>query len=75
MIAKAGWSLNGNLQWVINGIRSGQSFYTASPINASTLTGSPLYNGGASVYAIELELLRLAGYVKQGDLLVPPGWQ
>lgn len=63
-----------NAQWVQQGIDEGANFQMASDLNgANTFNGGP-YNGGFTVFGVELGQLFNAGYSLPlgSDVLIPP---
>jgi uncharacterized protein RhaS with RHS repeats len=63
------WTIKKNDQWVEQGIKNKQEFYTASPEKGN------LWDAAANretVYARELNQIKGAGYVKQGDSFIHP---
>ncbi len=63
------WTIKKNDQWVEQGIKNKQEFYTASP------TKGNLWDKAANretVYARELNQIKEAGYVKKGDSYIHP---
>ncbi len=70
------WNIDVNDGWVQRGIAEGRSFLLASEINFSTLRRIEYTDCGdvlrdLTVYFRELKMLRDAGYVRQGDYMVP----
>jgi len=66
------WTPAKNAEWVNEGIRNKQTFYTASPEKGNLIQTSGPYKGQPTVYATELQQLKNAGYVKIGDYYVHP---
>jgi hypothetical protein len=65
------WSINVNDAWIQGGIDGGKPFYLGSNISIGNLrSGNPMYP--KTVFFRELEQLKAAGYIKQGDWMYPP---
>ncbi len=63
------WTIKKNDQWVEQGVKNKQEFYTASPEKGN------LWDAAANretVYARELNQVKGAGYVRQGDSYIHP---
>ena len=63
------WTIKKNDQWIQQGVKNKQEFYTASPEKGN------LWDAAANretVYARELRQIKNAGYVKQGDSYIHP---
>ena len=67
------WSLGVNDAWVQGGIDAKKHFYLGSPIKVKNLrtTEWPHDEYGTTVFMRELKQLRGAGYVKNGDYMMP----
>jgi hypothetical protein len=65
------WTQAKNAEWVNQGIKEGQVFYTASPEAGNLVQTSGRYAGQPTVFANEIQQLKAAGYVKVGDYYVP----
>ncbi len=81
-VADEAWNIDVNDGWMARGILEGRKFELASPILPSTLrrvensleTGTILRE--KTVFLRELKQLRDAGYIKQGNTMVPgPNWK
>ncbi len=70
VLARDYWSLNINDSWVQGGIDRGATFYLGSPQTRQTLW-DPI-NNRETVFARELRQLQEAGYIQQGDYMIPP---
>lgn len=65
------WTLNVNDAWIQGGIDARKPFYLGSDISIRNLRSSnPTYP--TTVFFRELQQLRSAGYVRRGNLMVPP---
>lgn len=65
------WTINVNDAWVQGGINARKPFYLGSEISFKNLrSGDPVFP--KTVFFRELSQLRDAGYVRQGDSMVPP---
>ncbi len=64
------WSLEVNDAWVQGGIDARRNFYLGSPETADNLWDA--VNNRPTVMAREIQQLRKAGYVRQGDYYVHP---
>ena len=65
------WSINVNDAWVQGGIDAKKKFYLGSdPTIKNLRTDNPKYP--TTVFFRELKQLRDAGYVREGDYMVPP---
>ena len=63
------WTLKKNDQWVQQGIKNKQDFYTASPEEGNLRDA---VTKRKTVYGRELKQIKEAGYVKQGDYYIHP---
>jgi RHS repeat-associated protein len=64
------WTLEKNDEWIQGIINRRATVYLASPQNENTLWDAA--NNRPTVYARELEQLRVAGYTQVGDYMMPP---
>ena len=65
------WTPAKNAQWMDNGVKNAQVFYTASPEAGNLVQSSGRFAGQPTIYAQEVQQLKVAGYVKVGDYYVP----
>jgi hypothetical protein len=63
-----GWTIEQNDQWIQGVIDSRQKVYVASPERGNLKSPS----GRETIFARELKQLQNAGYVRDGDYLLPP---
>lgn len=66
------WTLAKNDEWVNAGIKNKQDFYIASPMTEKNLVSTNPKYPGPTVYAREIDMLKKAGYVQQGDYFIHP---
>jgi hypothetical protein len=66
------WTLKKNMEWVDQGITNKQNFYIASPEAGNMIQTSGPFKGQPTVYALEIQRLKDAGYVRVGDYYVHP---
>jgi len=66
------WTLQKNMDWVDDGIKNNQPFYTASPEAGNLIQSSGPYKGTPTIYSMEVQRLLDAGYQKVGDYYLPP---
>jgi hypothetical protein len=67
------WSERLNTLWIQEGIAAGQRFRVISPMSPENLRMRIGDSWRKTAFALELELLEAAGYVRVGDFWVPGG--
>jgi RHS repeat-associated protein len=68
----AEWTMKKNMDWIDEGIAKKEPFYTASPEANNMIQISGPYKGQPTIYALEIQRVKDAGYVKRGDYYLHP---
>jgi hypothetical protein len=66
------WTIKKNMEWIDQGIERRHNFYTASPEAGNMILDSGRFKGQPTIYAIEIQRLKDAGYIKVGDYYLHP---
>ena len=66
------WNLQKNMQWIDSGIVNKQHFYVGSPMEGNILQTRGPFRGQATIFSMEIDRLKAAGYQRIGDYFVHP---